>query len=290
MLGIAGSSSSGSGGSAVGGSGAGGSSLGGSAGRAAGPGTGGAAGAQGTAGMGGVAGGGGRGLVFSGCAGKTYKLCEDFESGMVGALPTAWTVYQGYGKGATTDVGLASDQAHSGGMSLKSDSSTTGQRRAQRSLSALGATASKHWGRIFYMVQPPAPRPSASSVLHVTFLGLFGSNQENRVVDIVENSSGYHQWLYNNPDDKGSLGSAYSWMFDTAWHCAEWYEDVSTKSYRFFTDGTEVKTIGFVNKADSEMVDPTSIILGATFYQTPPSPWIMWFDDLAIDDNQIGCQ
>jgi hypothetical protein len=38
------------------------------------------------------------------------------------------------------------------------------------------------------------------------------------------------------------------------------------------------------------MVNYTSIIVGATYYQTPASAWIMWFDDLAIDDNQIGCQ
>lgn len=232
---------------------------------------------------------GGDGSAASGCAGKTYKLCEDFESGTVGGLPTGWTIYQGYGKGATTDVGLANDQFHSGSMSLKSDSAATGQRRVQRSIASLGATASKHWGRVFYKVQSPAVKPT-SGVLHITFLGLYGSNQENRVVDIVEATNGTHQWLYNNPDDKGSEGSAYSWTFDAAWHCAEWYVDVGTKSYRFFSDGAEVKSIGFVNKTDSEMVDYTSVIVGATFYQVPPSAWVMWFDDLAIDDNQIGCQ
>ncbi len=271
----------GSGGMSLGGSGAGGSTRGGSAG------AGGVAGAAATTGS---AGAGGGGIASSGCAGHTYKLCEDFETGALGSLPSGWTVYQGYGKGATTDVGLASDQAHSGSMSLKSDSAATGQRRAQTSLATLGATASKHWGRVFYKVQAPAPRPSGGNVLHVTFVGLWGMNQENRVVDTVESSSGSHQWLYNNPDDKGSEGSAYNWTFDSAWHCAEWYVDVSTKSYRFFSDGTEVTQIGFVNKTDSEMVDYTAIIVGATFYQMPPSAWVMWFDDLAIDDNQIGCQ
>ena len=71
----------------------------------------------------------------------------------------------------------------------------------------------------------------------------YGSNQENRVVDIVEATNGTHQWLYNNPDDKGSKGRPYDWTFDAAWHCAEWYVDVSTKSYRFFSDGTEVNRL-----------------------------------------------
>lgn len=233
---------------------------------------------------------GSSGSAASGCAGKTYKLCEDFESGTAGGLPAGWTTYQGYGSGSAADVALATDQAHSGHMALKSDSASTGQRRAQHSLSALGATASKHWGRVFYKVQSPPPISSSNGVLHVTWVGLHGGNQENRVVDVVESNTRTHQWLYNNPDDKGSLGSAYSWSFDSAWHCAEWYIDVSAKSYRFFSDGAEVKTIGFTNKSDSEMVDYTAVIVGATFYQTPASPWIMWFDDLALDDNQIGCQ
>jgi hypothetical protein len=277
----------GAGGSPTGGGGAGGRAAGGSNGGKAG-----ASGAAGLSGSGGAIGSGGAGGVgsaASGCAGKPYKLCEDFESGTVGGLPTGWTVFQGYGKGATTDVGLATDQFHSGSMSLKSDSGATGQRRVQKSIASLGATATKHWGRVFYKVQSPAVKP-ASGVLHVTFVGLYGSNQENRVVDIVEATNGTHQWLYNNPDDKGSEGSPYNWSFDAAWHCAEWYIDVSTKSYRFFSDNIEVLSIGFVNKTDSEMVDYTSLIVGATFYQAPPSPWVMWFDDLAIDDAQIHCQ
>ena len=285
--GAAGSAGAGVGGSTGGGHGTGGLAAGGSEGGKAG-----AGGPGGTSGSGGAIGSGGAGgaaSAASGCAGKTYKLCEDFESGTVGGLPTGWTIYQGYGTGATTDVGLAKDQFHSGSMSLKSDSAMTGQRRVQKSIASLGATASKHWGRVFYRVQSPAVKP-AGGVLHLTFLGLHGSNQENRVVDVVEATNGTHQWLYNNPDDKGSKGSAYNWTFDAAWHCAEWYVDVSTKSYRFFSDGTEVTSIGFVNKTDSEMVDYTSVIVGATFYQAPPSAWIMWFDDLAIDDNQIGCK
>ena len=277
------------GGAASGGSGTGGSAAGGA--------VGGRMGATGGAGpMGGRMGGGG-GMVAAGgapaqvgsvCAGKAYKLCEDFEVGTAGGMPTGWTAYKGYGAGAATDVGLASDEFHSGAMALKSNSAKSGQGRIQKSLSALGATATKHWGRVFYKVQSPAAK-NASGVLHVTWVGLFGMG-ENRVVDIVEASNGTHQWLYNNPDDRGSLGSAYSWSFDTAWHCAEWYVDVAAKSYRFFSDSKEVTQIGFTGKADSEMSNYTAVIVGATFYQTPNAAYIMWFDDLAIDDNQIGCQ
>jgi len=229
------------------------------------------------------------GATSPGCAGKTYKLCEDFETGASGAIPTGWTTFKGYGASKPTDVGLATDEFHSGTMALKSNSASSGQARIQKSLSTLGATASKHWGRIFYKVQTPAAK-NASGVLHVTWVGLNGATTENRVVDIVEASNGTHQWLFNNPNDKGSLGSAYSWSFDTAWHCAEWFVDVTAKSYKFFTDGAEVPSIEFTGKADSQMSDYTAVIVGATFYQMPNAAFVMWFDDLAIDDTQIGCK
>ena len=248
---------------------------------------GGGAGAAGSGGAAGAAGAGGGGS--GACAGKPYKLCEDFESGMSGAFPTGWTKFKGYGAGAADDVTMSTEEFHSGKASVKSSSMATGQTRIQKSIAALGATASKHWGRIFYKVQSPAAQPT-NGVLHVTFVGLMHGTGENRVVDIVEDNKGMHQWLYNNPDDKGSLGSSYDWKFDAAWHCAEWSVDVGAKSYKFFTDGSEVKQIGFTGKDDAQMAAYSAITVGAEFYQVPPKPFVMWFDDLAIDDNQIGCQ
>jgi hypothetical protein len=246
-------------------------------------------GGTGTGGTGTAQGGSSGGGAALGCAGKTYKLCEDFETGTVGGLPTGWTALDGYGGDAAKGVGLANDQFRSGSMSLKSDSMTPGEERIQKSLASLGATASKHWGRIFYKVQSPAPLPASGAVIHVTLTALEGTT-ENRVVDTVEASDGTHQFLFNLPDDSCCTGSAYSWSFDAAWHCAEWYVDVTSESYRFFTDGTEVTSLAFTGNANAKMSSYTAIGVGAEFYQTPPSPFVIWFDDLAIDDNQIHCQ
>jgi len=272
------SSGSGNGGSAGGSSGSGGSSRGGAGG-----------GARGGAGGTSAGGGGAGGAAALGCAGKTYKLCEDFETGTVGGLPTGWTALKGYGADAAQGVGLATDQHLSGRMALKSNSMTPGEERIQKSIASLGATATKHWGRIFYRVQSPAPRPSSGAVIHVTLTALEGTT-ENRVVDSVEASNGTHQWIYNVPDDSCCTGSAYSWSFDTDWHCAEWYVDVANQSFRFFTDNTEVTSIGFTGNANAKMSSYTAIAVGAEFYQAPPTPFVIWFDDLAIDDSQIHCQ
>ncbi len=302
ITGTTGTGGTGVGGS-TGGSGAGGSApgTGGSA-----PGTGGSsrggagggrAGTTGAAGRGvtGGAGAGGGAPSASGCAGKTYKLCEDFETGTVGGFPTGWTKFAGYGAAGPTDVALATDAAHSGTMALKSDSMNRGQQRAQRSLTALGATAYLHWGRIFYKVQQPSPvvqKTATNTVMHMTWTSMVGPKGENRIVDIVENMAGAHQWLFNLPSDGCCTSSAYNWTFDANWHCAEWWVDVANNAYRFFSDSTEVTALAFSGKTNSTMSDYTSVVVGATYYQdngTILSPFVIWFDDLAIDDTRIGC-
>jgi hypothetical protein len=173
-------------------------------------------------------------------------------------------------------------------MSLKSEGMNTGMDRVQKSLSGIGATATKHWGRIFYKVQSPPPKPN-SGVIHLTLLALEGTT-ENRVVDTVINTAGMHQWLFNIPDDSCCTSSPYNWTFEDTWHCAEWNVDVGTQSFRFFSDGKEVTQLAFTGRTNSKMSNYTSVGLGSIFYQTPPMPIVVWFDDLAIDDNQIGCQ
>lgn len=253
-----------------------------------------------TGGLDGGAGGNGS-VAATGCAGKTYKLCEDFETGTVGSLGPGWTKYAGYGTEGPTDVALANDAAHSGMQSLKSDSINKGQTRAQRSLASIGATASNHWGRIFYKVQEPSPKPqktATNTVIHITWTSLVGPAGEDRVVDIVENMQGMHQWLFNIPSDGCCTSSAYNWTFDppdgsSEWHCAEWWVDVATESYRFFSDSEEVTSLAFTGNAKSMMSAYTAVVVGATWYQqdgTILSPFVIWFDDLAIDDTRVGCQ
>ncbi len=262
-----------------------------------GPGSGGATAGAGGHASGGVGGSGNSaGATGGGGSGGSckYKLCEDFESGTVGSIPTGWTSFQGYNnKIGATDEAVATDAAHSGSKSLKSIAASQGTSRVQKALSSLGATANTHWGRIFYKVQSPSA-VDASHVLHTTFVSLMGGSTEDRLVDTVETQGAHtHQWLFNTPDDACCTSSAYDWTFDDAWHCAEWWVDLTTKSYRFFSDGQEVTSIAFANRSNAEM--PASydkIILGATYYQqdTLTGPFTMWFDDLAINDTQIGCQ
>lgn len=88
----------------------------------------------------------------TGCTGKTYKLCEDFESSPVGATPVGWTELNGYGSNPPRSL-VASDAAHGGAHLLETRSSVAGASRVQKPLSGIGAAAGTHWGRVFFKVQ-----------------------------------------------------------------------------------------------------------------------------------------
>jgi hypothetical protein len=219
----------------------------------------------------------------TGCAGKSYLICEDFESTAVGSIPSGWTALPDYGSGT---VVVASDQSHSGGHALKSSSASGGQPRIQTSLNSLGAAAGKHWGRLFYKVSVPAPHPNA--YFQVVFASLLGTS-ESRVVDTVEDPSGATiQYLYDLPDDSCCGGTNYNWSFDGQWHCGEWYVDNTTQSYRFFIDSTEV--FNFSQKTGAKLGVFTSLGIGSEFFIAPSTPFTAWVDDVAVDVNQIGCQ
>ncbi|HVY25344.1 MAG TPA: hypothetical protein VHB79_02290 [Polyangiaceae bacterium] len=241
----------------------------------------------GSSGSGGAGGTGG--AAAAGCSAKPYKFCEGFEGPAKDGLPDGWSPFKGYEALSPGDVALASDEAHGGNSSLKSSSAKRGATRAQKSLAGLGETAYHHWGRIFYKVDDPSPKPSG--YFHTTFVALVGPGGENRIVDSVESPDAKHQWLFNVPSDNCCTSSGYNWKFDADWHCAEWFVDATAHSYRFFHDQMEVP-IGFTNRGGAPMSQYTTLVVGVTYYQGSgiiSSPFTVWFDDLAIDDERVGC-
>jgi len=238
----------------------------------------------------------GEGGATAGCAGKPYKLCEDFNTGTAGQLPAEWTLQKSYGAESPQNAALATDEFHSPPMSLKAeDLGQSGAARALRSLAGLGVTAGKHWGRIFYKMQ--VPTPMYDGFLQNTWVALTSAGGQTQVVDTVTMSNGKdqgtHQWLTIPPagDSCMCCGSAYDWTFDNAWHCTEWYIDgPEIGSYRFFFDSIEVSIPGLAGKTCTEVPDGfTGVLVGSLTYAPPPGPRVVWFDDLAIDDNRIGC-
>lgn len=217
-----------------------------------------------------------------------YLFCEDFEDGAPGAIPSGWTEHAGWDQGGSRAL-LSTEQAHGGSQSLKSAVGTNGQYRIEHTLDA--GLAGTHWGRIFYKVKTPVALDGL--YVHNTFVAFGrqenGNATESRVVDTVVAPDGTHQFLFNLPDDSCCPGSSYDYQYDSEWHCAEWHVDAATQSFRFYYDGEEVEDIALDGEPDAHIEDFSSIIVGWINYQSPSVPNEGWFDDLALDDERIGC-
>lgn len=222
-----------------------------------------------------------------GCEGRDYLLCEDFEGADPGELPAGWTVGGGW-QSEDSNPEVSSDEARSGSRSLRSSIGVHGQRRAERSIESLGESRGEHWGRIFYRVSEPFFAPGGG-VVHNTMVALLGGD-ESRVVDTVIAPSGMHQFLYNLPDDSCCAGSSYDFEYEDAWHCAEWHVDAENQAFQFFYDGAEVDDLTFTGRAGARMDAFASIAVGWRNYQDATTPYVSYFDDLALDEERIGCE
>ncbi|WP_438029974.1 hypothetical protein [Sorangium sp. So ce233] len=246
---------------------------------------------------GGQGGAGGDETAQTGCASGRYILCEDFEDTDVGGIPQGWTKHGEL-------VAVAEDQAASGNRSLKMGAAPNGERRIYHDASQLG---SGHWGRIRYRVQLPVP----DAFVHSTIVALYGEGpttglQEVRVVDTVKedkdgwdnDGNGSHiQYLYNVQPQGAEFGkgSDYDWYYEDEWHCVEWHIDGPTQSYDFYLDGELLDQISIANGpgnyAGSEIPDAFSEVrIGWNNYQSAPPGFTAWVDDVALDDERIGCE
>ena len=87
-------------------------------------------------------------------------------------------------------------------------------------------------------------------------------------------------------------GTQYKWYFDGEWHCAEYHIDASNQSYAFYLDGTE--ELAFENGegeySGTDIPDSFDTVrIGWINYQESPPGFTAWIDDVAFDDERIGC-
>jgi hypothetical protein len=286
----AGASAGGTAGSgASGGDGAG---AGGTSGTSAGKGGAGAGGTAGQAGSAGsAAGSGGKAGANGSCAGRDLLICEDFEDVAVGEVPSGWTQHG--------DASVADDEAHGGERSLRVEPEDAGERRIYHDAKLLG---SAHWGRIFYKVELPVP----DAFVHSTLVSLIGEGPTNgrsdyRPIDTVKQAKSTpdvgsrHNWLYNvQIIGKSEFGreTEYDYTFDGMWHCAEYHLQASNQSFAFYWDGEQKLSFedGAGNYDRSDIPDEfDELRVGWNNYQSASPGFTVWIDDIAFDDERIGC-
>jgi hypothetical protein len=190
-------------------------------------------------------------------------------------------------------MGVASDDARNGRKSFKVDGGNNGQHFMDRK-GGLGAMATHHYGRVYMKVATPAPWPSAG-VLHADFIEGLGPNmdggQHNIRWGVVENTDHKMQWIYNvQPDNAGEWGDGTSYDYDWpgSWQCIEWVYDQPSQSGTLWIDGEEIP-IDVGGSHAPEIPVWTSLGVGLANYQDAGQGYTVWFDELAYDDERIGC-
>ncbi|HYQ01440.1 MAG TPA: hypothetical protein VER96_22360 [Polyangiaceae bacterium] len=235
---------------------------------------------------------GGAGAAPSGCAGRNWLLCEDFESTELGAVPSGWTQH---GELATVD----DTDAHGGSRSLRLGPAPNAERRIYHDAKLLG---SAHWARIYYKVQTPVP----DAFVHSTLVSLIGDGPKNgrsdyRPIDTVKQAKdtkdvgGRHNFIYNvQIVGKSEFGTEthYDYTFDAKWHCAEYHIDAADQSYTLYFDGKDVLhfTHGAGNYDDSDIPNQfDELRVGWINYQSAAPGFTAFIDDIAFDEKRIGC-
>ena len=122
---------------------------------------------------------------------------------------------------------------------------------------------------------------------------------EYRSIDTVKQSAqggNQHQYLWNvQPQNSGEFGQGgpYDQAFEAEWVCAEYEIDASNQSFALYIEGQE--EISFENGAGnydrSDIPDSfEELRVGWNNYQQAPPGFTAWIDDIAFDDQRIGCE
>lgn len=228
----------------------------------------------------------------SACASGSLILCTDFEDGQDGMFPPDWGARgDEWGEGV---IGVASDDARLGARSLKADGGNNGQHFMDYK-GDLGALATHHYGRVFMKVAVPAPWP-ADGVLHADFIeGLGpgpGDSTHNVRWGVVENTAMKMQWIYNvqpsNGDPEFAEGTGYEYAWTGEWQCIEWFYDQPAQMGSVWIDDVQLPIVPGTNHA-AEIPVFSSLGVGLANYQPAGAGYTVWFDELAYDDERIGC-
>ena len=74
-----------------------------------------------------------------------------------------------------------------------------------------------------------------------------------------------------------------------AWTCLEWHYDGPTDTMELFVDGMPIDEVSVVGQGDGCITHDTGDHWFAPTFDTMRLGWQMWIDDVALDDERIGC-
>jgi len=235
------------------------------------------------------------------CAGSTFALCEDFESG---TLDTGtWTPRGAAPKIETTRAARGTHSAHfqttDNGLQYITQTKT------------FPAPNNTYYARVFVWFEalPTAPAwahwtisgaqnddeadPEGNGPSEIRVGGQWNTNNKIELFGVGTDRGVTGDWT-NLDDDPGGNPAA---VPAQEWVCLEWMFDGTANETKFWWDGVEHPSLATSSTNHGGSSDPfelpafTSMWVGWWLYQpgTTPAQFDTWIDEVAIDYERIGC-
>ena len=231
------------------------------------------------------------GVPGMGCEASDYIVCEDFESAALGGNPMGWGlrpsgVFGGNGMGATDE------DAAMGSQSFRLDGGQSGAQWLTY-MGDISPFTDGHWGRLYFKMGRPIPWPQGG-VIHGDFFEARGdwqgSTHQVRWA-VIENNQMFHNWGYNvQTSNAGEFifetGYTYEWPED--WFCIEWHHDRVAQTATLWVEGEEVLSIPPKGQ-DPQMPIYDDISVGWANYQPADPQFVVFLDEVVLDDERVGC-
>lgn len=258
--------------------------------------TGGDPGSGGTSGSGGATASGGAAGEFFGdsrCAAAGLLLCDGFETEEIDSA--LWTV----GSADGNLVEIVSDQAARGSQSIHIHAANG--YGYVKNTTIFPVANNDYFARMFIRVA----RFSTVDWAHWTIGegegtgdgskirvgGQYKTDQQSNRWGVGSDGGPTGDWTTHDSDPNGApLEPAVG-----AWVCVEWEHKGSANETRFFVDGVEHPSLATTaadhggTAVDYILPNMTSFWFGWWQYQADPEPFDVWIDEVAIDDERIGC-
>lgn len=241
------------------------------------------------------------------CAGAGLQLCEDFESGTIDT--GTW----GY-VGTHPTIDGTEHARGAKALHVLIDGNGASMIKETKTFPEPGNT---YWGRIFvYFHQMPhvitadggmpyshwtfaygsgADRPgqirlSGQYSKHGgSFYSLFGVGTDDGAK--IPSDAGTGDWTNSDDDPSGAPAPVPT----DSWQCIEWLHDGTNEVTRFFWNAVEHPSLMTTatkhggNPVPYDMPTFDTLAIGWQEYQPTQETFEMWVDEIAVDQNRIGC-
>jgi hypothetical protein len=226
------------------------------------------------------------------CGSAALAVCESFEAAALGAVAPAGWSFAGYGN---RSLRVVEDDSARGARALRIDvDANQGAVVGMLSRATPSGLGQRHFGRSFLKIQAPAP----TGFVHFDAFEARGNfnGQANLVRwastgTNVGTSSSNWSWIYNvqstDHGEFGSEGPRSAHPREGDWMCLEWSLDAGAQEARFWFDAVEVDYLHIdTERAEIPVFDNLNVGF-QKFQQT--GAWSVWIDEVAFDDQRIGC-